>query len=172
MSYFSRPARGEAGEYYFQYIDLVADGDICTTLAAQLADTVALLERVPADRVDFRYAPGKWTVREVLGHVNDSERLYSFRAFWFARGFESALPSFEVEVAFRHASAGSRPWDDHVEEFRAIRTSSLHLFRGLPPEAWIRSGTASDNPWTVRALAWQAAGHVAHHVAILRDRYF
>lgn len=171
MIQISRPERTEADEYYFQYIDLVPDGDIRLTLEVQLADTLALLERVPADRVDYRYAPDKWSIREVLSHVNDAERLYSFRAFWFGRGFESPLPSFEVDVAMGHARAGSRPWSSHVEEFRAIRASTLQLFNGLPPDAWLRRGIASGNPWTVRALAYQAAGHVTHHMAILRTRY-
>lgn len=171
MSERSRPGRGEAAEYYFKYIDLVPDGDICDMLEAQLSDTVGALQRVPADRVDYRYAPDKWTVREVVSHLNDTERLFAFRAFWFARGFESPLPSFEQEIAMRHSGADARPWPTLVDEFRLLRGSTLLLFRHVPPAAWLRLGIASDNPFTVRALAFIGAGHVIHHMTILRERY-
>jgi hypothetical protein len=166
-----RPQRTESAAYYFTYIDLVPDGDIRATLDAQLSETVAMLGSVPADRVDHRYAPGKWSIREVLAHVNDTERAFAFRLFWFARGLEPPLPSFDQDVAARHAAAEARPWNGHVEEFRALRTATLHLVRGLPRDAWLRGGIASGNPVTVRALAYIAAGHVAHHMGILRDRY-
>jgi hypothetical protein len=171
MTADARPARTEAAEYYFKYIDLVPDGDICDTLEAQLSDTLGAFQRVPADRVEYRYAPDKWTIREVVSHVNDTERLFAFRAFWFARGFDSPLPSFEQEIAMRHAGAGARPWPTLMDEFESLRASTLLLFRHLPPEAWLRRGIASDNPFTVRALAYIGAGHVIHHMAILRDRY-
>ena len=171
MTQAHRPDSTEVAEYYWKYIDLVPDGDICATLEVQLTDTLALLERVPPERVDYRYAPDKWSTREVLSHVNDNERVFAFRAFWFARGFESPLPSFDQEIAARQAAAASRPWRSHVEEFRSIRTSTLHFFGGLPPDAWLRRGIASGNPFTVRALAYVSAGHVTHHTTILRDRY-
>ena len=166
-----RPDRGEAAEYYFKYIDLVPGDDICATLETQLGETLALLERVPSDRHDHRYAPGKWTVREVLAHVNDTERLFAFRAFWFARGFDSSLPSFDQEIAAAHAAADDRSWESLVEEFRSLRTATLLFFRHLPREAWLRRGVASDNPFTVRALAFLGAGHVLHHARILEERY-
>lgn len=166
----ARPQRGEAVPYYFGYIDLVPDGDICTVLAAQLPETLALLESIPDARHDYRYAPDKWSIREVLTHLNDTERLFAFRAFWFARGFDLALPSFDQMVAQRHAPKGET-WRDHLDEFRALRTSTVHLFRNLPDEAWERRGIASDNPFSVRALAYLAAGHVIHHMRIVRERY-
>ncbi|RPJ70299.1 MAG: DinB family protein [Acidobacteria bacterium] len=171
MTQVTRPDRNEVAEYYLKYLDLVPDADICTTLEAQLTDTLALLESVPSERVDYRYAPDKWSTREVLSHVNDNERVFAFRAFWFARGFESPLPSFDQEIAAGQAAAASRPWNSHVEEFRSIRSSTLHFFRGLPPDAWLRRGIASGNPFTVRALAYLTAGHVTHHTRILRERY-
>ena len=166
-----RPARDEAAEYYFKYIDLVADGDICALLDAQRTETVAFLERIPEERSGHRYAPGKWSVSDVLAHLNDCERLFSFRAFWFARGFDSPLPSFDQEIAARHAGAHDRSWSSHIDEFATLRAATLKLFSSLPAEAWLRRGVASDNPFTVRALAYIAAGHVAHHLAILRERY-
>jgi hypothetical protein len=167
----SRPAPDEAAPYYFTYIDRVPNGDICAILETQLTEFASLLEAVPDARVDYRYAPDKWSVREVVSHVNDTERLAAFRAFWFARGFDTPLPSFDQMIAAGHANAGGQSWADHVAEFRALRTSTLHLFRQLPPEAWLRRGIASDNPFSVRALAYVAAGHLTHHAAILRERY-
>jgi hypothetical protein len=167
----TRPDRSEAADYYFRYIDLVPDGDICSTLEAQLPEAMALFASVPPDRVDYRYAADKWTIREVLGHLNDTERLFAFRAFWFARGFDSPLPSFDQGVALTHAHAAARSWSSHLEEFRSLRTSTVLFFRNLPPEAWLRRGIASDNPFTVRALACLGAGHVTHHLRILRERY-
>jgi hypothetical protein len=103
--------------------------------------------------------------------VNDTERLFVFRAMWFARGFDSPLPSFDQEVAVSTAGADERPLRSHVEEFRAIRAATLAFFRNLPAAAWSRRGVASDNPFTVRALAYIAAGHVAHHNRVLREHY-
>jgi hypothetical protein len=171
MSDPGRPERNEAAEYYFKYIDLVPDGDIVATLDAQLAETLAALQAIPPGRVDYRYAPDKWSIREVVCHLNDTERLFAFRALWFARGFDSPLPSFDQHVALRHAGADGRSWSSLVEEFGALRASTVHFFRGLPPQAWLRRGIASDNPFSVRALAYLGAGHVAHHLGILRDRY-
>ncbi len=167
----TRPDRSEAAEYYFTYIDQVPDGDIREILAAQAADTVALLERIPEARADHRYAPDKWTMRESISHVNDTERLFAFRAFWFARGFDSPLPSFDQNVAIAAAAAAARPLAAHVDEFRAVRAATVTFFRGLPDEAWRRSGTASGNRFSVRALAWLAAGHELHHIRILKERY-
>jgi hypothetical protein len=107
----------------------------------------------------------------VLGHLNDTERLFVARAFWFARGFDAALPSFDQNIAMRASGADERSWASHVDEFRAIRGATLVLFEQLPAEAWLRRGVASDNPFTVRALAFIAAGHVVHHTTILRERY-
>jgi hypothetical protein len=101
----------------------------------------------------------------------DGERVFMFRALWFARGFEDPLPSFDQEIGFKAAESDKVSWRSHVDEFRAIRSATLALFRNLPEEAWLHSGIASDNPVTVRALAYIVAGHVSHHLAILRERY-
>ena len=166
-----RPARDEAAEYYFKYIDLVPAGDICAILEAQRTETLAFLRSIPAERASHRYAPDKWSVSGVLAHVNDCERLFALRAFWFARGFDSPLPSFDQEVAARNDGADTRSLASHVDEFDVLRRASLDLLRFLPEEAWLRRGIASDNPFTVRALAFIAAGHVIHHRRILTDRY-
>lgn len=165
------PRRHEAAAYYFSYIDQVPPGDVCATLTRQHAEVLELFDGVPEHQASHRYAPGKWSVAEVVNHLSDTERVLAFRAFWFARGFDTALPSFEQEVASYHAGADRRSLRQHVDDFGAVRAATLNLFRHLPAEAWERRGIASDNPFTVRALAFIIAGHVAHHVAILKDRY-
>jgi DinB superfamily len=167
----TRPDRGEAAEYYFTYIDQVGPGDIRDVLDAQVTDTLALFRTIDDERSQHRYGPDKWSIRELLGHVNDAERLFTFRAFWFARGFDIPLPSFDQDVAVSFAGADERSWTSHIEEFRAIRAASSALFRSLPDDAWTRRGIASGNPFSVRALAYITAGHVAHHVRILKERY-
>ena len=166
-----KPDRTEAAEYYFRYIDLVPEADITRTLAAQAGDTVALLRGISEKDSLHRYAPDKWSIRQVVGHVNDTERLFVFRAFWFARGFDTPLPSFDQNVAIAGADFDDRSWSSLVDEFAAVRAGTRSFFEHLAPEAWDRRGIASDNPFTVRALAYIAAGHVSHHAAILQDRY-
>ena len=165
------PDSTEAAEYYFRYINQVPAGDICEILESQLGETLAELEGVSEERSLHRYAPDKWSYRQVLGHLNDVERLFTFRAFWFARGFDSPLPSFDEGYAMTTCGADERSWRSHLEEFRQVRGSSITLFRHLPADAWTRRGTASGNPFSVRALAWLLAGHLIHHVKILRERY-
>jgi hypothetical protein len=165
------PDRTEAAEYYFTYIDRVAAGDICEILRAQQAETVAFLRGIDDAKSLHRYAPDRWSIREVVSHLNDTERVFTFRAFWFSRGFDDALPSFDQNIAVAGAGADARSWSSHIEEFDAIRTSTLSFFENLPAEAWMRRGIASGNPFTVRALAYITAGHVTHHVAVLRGRY-
>jgi hypothetical protein len=165
------PDRREAPDYYFKYIDQVRPGDICEILRTQATDVCALFDGIADEESRQRYAPGKWTIREVVGHLNDTERLFVFRAMWFARGFDSPLPSFEPDAAAAAAGADGRSWRSLVDEFRAIRASTVAFFSSLPSEAWARRGVASDNTFSVRALAYIAAGHVAHHAAILRSQY-
>jgi hypothetical protein len=166
-----RPERTEAEPYYFRYIDQVPGEDVLAVLNSQLEETPAFLSGVSEEKSLHRYGPDKWTMRQVLNHVNDCERLFGARAFWFARGFDSPLPSFDQIVCAAAAQADEVPWARHVEEFRAVRRATLSLFGNLPAEAWTRSGIASGYVFSVRALAWIAAGHTTHHIGILRDRY-
>ena len=166
-----RPERTEAEPYYFRYIDQVPGDDVLGVLASQLEETPAFLSGVSEEESLHRYGPDKWTMRQVLNHVNDCERLFAARAFWFARGFDSPLPSFDQIVSASAAGADEVPWVRHVEEFHAVRRATLSFFGNLPAEAWTRSGIASGYVFSVRALAWIAAGHTTHHVGILRDRY-
>lgn len=171
MHAIAPPNRDEAAEYYFKYIDLVPAGDIVDTLRDQEDDVVVTLAQLSTEQSLARYAAGKWSVREVMGHVNDCERLFAFRALWFARGFETPLPNFEQSVAVAAADADHHPLPAHVNEFLALRKSTVAFFEHLPAAAWDRRGTASGNPFSVRALAYLAAGHVIHHLNVLRDRY-
>jgi hypothetical protein len=165
------PERTEAAEYYFTYIDRIASGDILGTLQTQLDETMAFLRAISEEKSLHRYAPGKWTIREALNHVTDTERAFGFRALWFARGFDTPLPSYDQNIAAAGARANDYSWSSHIEDFRAVRQATLTFFRNLPDDAWMRSGIASGNPFTVRALAYITAGHAAHHIAIVRERY-
>lgn len=165
------PERTEAAPYYFRYIDRISNDDIVGELEAQLTQTLGLLAGVSEVRSLHRYAPGKWSIRQVVNHVCDCELVFLFRAFWFARGFDSPLPSYDQEISAAAAGADESSWASHVEQFRGIRLATLAFFRSLPEEAWMRGGIASGNFFTVRALAYIVAGHVGHHAAILRERY-
>ncbi|MDP9191297.1 MAG: DinB family protein [Acidobacteriota bacterium] len=170
-SSIGRPERDEAIEYYHPYIDLVPDGDIRLTLDVQKQETLSFLGSIPEALATHRYAPEKWSVSEVVGHVNDCERLYTMRAFWFARAMDAPLPSFHSDLAVKTSGSADRSLSSLVEELASIRASSIDLFRNLPPEAWLRRGVASDYQFSVRALAYITAGHVLHHTQILKARY-
>jgi len=163
-----RPARTEAAAYYFTYIDKVQSEDILPFLSEQLERVGNFLAGIGEERSLFRYAPGKWSIRELLNHVNDTERVFAMRALWFARGFETPLASFDQEIAVGHSNADAVSWSTWVEDFRRVRLASISLFENLPSEAWMRAGIASDNKVTVRALAYIIAGHVEHHLGIVR----
>ena len=167
----TRPQPTEAASYYSQYIDLITSDEIVPAIKDQFGRTVRILEGISEEQSLKSYAPGKWTIREVLNHVNDGERLFLWRAFWFARGFHDALPSFDQEIAAQFANANATPWASLVEEFKTVRAATISFFEHMPEEAWSRSGIASDNPVTVRAIAYIIAGHVAHHVNVLNQKY-
>lgn len=167
----TRPQPTEAASYYSEYIDLITSDEIVPAFKDQFAQTVQLLEGISEEQSLKSYAPGKWTIREVLNHVNDGERLFLSRAFWFARGFQDAMPSFEQDIAVKFARANETSWASLVEEFKAVRAATISFFDNLPEDAWSRSGIASDNPVTVRAIAYIIAGHVAHHVNVLNEKY-
>jgi hypothetical protein len=166
-----RPEKNEAAPYYFMYIDRVQSDNIVAAIEAQMDETLVFLRAISEAQSLHRYAPEKWSVRQVLNHLNDAERVFTFRAFWFARGFDSPLPGMDQNTCAAAAGADEVSWAGQVEEFRAIRMATTAFFKNLPAEAWARSGVASDNPFTVRALAYIVAGHVVHHRAILEERY-
>lgn len=166
-----RPQSSEAAPYYFAYIKQVVGDDALEILENQLVEFLPFLIGISEETSLHRYAPEKWSIRQVLNHVTDTERSLAFRALWFARRFATPLPSYDQNIAAAGAEADRVPWGEHVEEFRRVRLATLSLFRNMPQEAWLRSGVASDNPFTVRSLAYIIAGHLAHHGAILRERY-
>jgi uncharacterized damage-inducible protein DinB len=165
------PEPAEAVPYYATYIQYVTSGDILGVLETQLADALTFFRSISDEKSLHRYAADKWTIREALNHITDAERVFSHRAMWFARKFDTPLPSFDQGIAVAASHANEIAWPSHIEEFRAVRLATLALFRNLPREAWMRSGTASGNPFTVRALAYIVAGHLAHHRKILEERY-
>jgi hypothetical protein len=166
-----RPEKTEAAPSYFTYIDRVSGDDPMPVLESQWEELSPLLSAISEEKSLYRYAPEKWSIRQLLNHLTDTERAFAFRALWFARGFDSPLPGFDQDIAASGARADAIAWAAHVEEFRRVRLSTVSLFRNMPPDAWMKTGIASDNLFTVRALAFIIAGHVAHHAAILRERY-
>lgn len=166
-----RPETTEAAPYYFTYINQVTGDDPLATLESQLPESVNFFLTISDEKSLHRYAPDKWSIRQVLSHIADAERSFAFRALWFARGFDTQLPSFDQNIAVAGAQADNYTWATHIEDFRRVRLASLSLFASLPPEAWMRRGIASDNPFSVRSLAFIAAGHLSHHLRILRERY-
>ncbi len=165
------PHATEHGEYYARYIARVPAGDVVETLDAQLRDTRALLASFGDARADHRYAPGKWTVKEVVGHIADAERIFAYRALRVARGDATPLPSFDENAYVAHAGFALRPLSDLVRELELVRQSTVALFAGMDDDAVVRLGTASGAPVTPRAAAYVIAGHELHHAAILRERY-
>ena len=168
------PARPEASEYapyYERYVSLVPDGDVVETLARQNEEVLALFGGITEERAGFRYEPGKWSIKEVVGHVIDTERVFAYRALAIARGDRAALPGMDQEEYMAGSDFDARTLADLAEEFSHLRRANVLMLRGLPPGAWSRRGVASGNEVTVRALAYIIAGHVAHHVQVLRTRY-
>jgi hypothetical protein len=166
-----RPAPGEYLPYYDRYIGGVPDGELLVLLRDQLAETEALLREFTGARADYRYASDKWSVKEVVGHMTDAERIFAYRALRFARGDRTPLPGFEENEYVRGANFAARALPEIAGEFRSVRMASITLFAGLSEEALMRRGRANDAEVTVRALAWIIAGHERHHAKILRERY-
>jgi DinB superfamily len=167
----TRPQANEAATYYSRYIDLITDEDIVSRLKSQLGETTSFLSKISDEQSLNTYAPGKWTIRQVLNHVNDAERVFASRAFWFARGLPDALPGFDQDVCVESAGANDVSWSDLTNEFSNVRQSTISLFENLPAQTWMRTGVASDNPFTVNALGYIIAGHVSHHCNVIQERY-
>jgi DinB superfamily len=167
-----RPETTEAAPYYFTYINQVTGDDVLATLESHLPESLAYFSTISEEKSLHRCAPDKWSIRQVLNHITDTERSFTFRALWFARGFDTPLPSYDQNIATAGALADNYSWASHIEDFRRVRLATLSLFANMPLDAWMRRGIASDNPFTVRSLAYITAGHLAHHLRILRERYF
>jgi uncharacterized damage-inducible protein DinB len=171
MAYDQRPEPGEFESFYQPYISLVPPGDIVALLATQLDDTTAMIRELTDRQALHAYAPGKWSIKQVIGHVADAERVFAYRALRFARGDATPLAGFEENSFAAAGDFDARPLASLIAEFAAVRHASVALFAGLPEDAWTRAGTANDQHVTVRALAWITAGHELHHRGILSSRY-
>ncbi|HEY7545594.1 MAG TPA: DinB family protein [Blastocatellia bacterium] len=167
----NRPDATEYAPYYGKYIDRVADGDILATLNQQIDDTLALLRSLSPAQSDSRYAPDKWSIKEVVGHLIDTERIFAYRALRIARNDQTPLAGFEQNDYVTNAAFSLCEMKDLASEFEHVRRASVYLFRHLDGQAWDRRGVASDNEVSVRALAWMLAGHELHHLGIVRERY-
>jgi hypothetical protein len=168
MSMLTRPNPTEYAEFYKNYIARVPEGPVLDFLAKQLGDYRQLLVGVSDEAASTAPAPGKWSIKEVLGHLCDTERIMSYRALRFARGDAGELRGFEQDDYVREAQSNSRTVDDLLTEFESIRKATIALFGSLPPEAEMRAGIANGNKVTVRALAYIAAGHAQHHFELLK----
>ena len=166
-----RPAENDYPEYFRKYVSLVPEDDILAVLEPQVALIDRLPARVGAAKETFAYAPGKWSVREMLGHINDAERVFAYRALTFSRFNAISLPGFDEETWTPHGHFGGVPLRELADEFVALRRANLQMLRRLEEPQWQAGGQGDNKPITVRALAYVMAGHVRHHLGILRDRY-
>ncbi len=172
MILITRPSTDEYGPFYETYLQHVPAGvDVVAMLTDQGATTARLVAGITPAQAAYRYAPGKWSVKQVLAHLADTERVFTFRALWFARGEESALPGMDENLWGESAGADRREVGDLGRELSTLRRLSLDLFASFPAEAWDRRGVASERVLSVRAVPWIIAGHECHHLEILRERY-
>jgi DinB superfamily len=167
----TRPQPSEYDAYFETYVSKVPEAEVLPVLAAQGEELGRAMAAVGEEQAGFRYAIGKWSIKEVVGHLVDTERLMVYRALCFARGERQMLPGFDENAYMAGAEFDTVPLGELVEEFRLERGANLLFFRHLRPEGWRRSGTANSRALSVRALAYIMAGHVRHHLLVLRDRY-
>jgi len=167
----TRPNSNEYAEYYDRYVSLVPEGDIVVTLERQLDSTLALLRSIDESTACKRYAPDKWSIKEVVGHMIDAERVFIYRALCFARNDNTPIAGFEQDDYVRNAKSDQRQLADLASEFDIVRKGSISLFRTFDDEEWSRIGRASDAECSVRALAYMIAGHEVHHINVLKTRY-
>ncbi len=167
----NRPKTGDYPPFYENYIALVPEGEFLETLKGQLGDWERILGGVSETGADFRYAAGKWSIKELLGHVTDGERIFSYRLMRIARGDQTPLPGFEQDDYVRTANASARRKNDLLEEFAAVRRATIALVNSLDDAAWLRRGVANQKEVTAVALAFIIAGHERHHRMIVEERY-
>src|SRR5215831_4539219 len=167
----NRPSQAEYAPYYQSYIDQVSETDIMQVLRSELDDLDVLLGSVPAEKETYAYADGKWTIRQIVGHLIDGERVFGYRALCIARGEKQNLPGFEQDDYLQTSPYNHIALEDLLSEMRLVRLSNLAMFRSLDEEAWSRVGLANNNEVSVRALAYIMAGHTRHHMKVLKQRY-
>ena len=167
----NRPAKCDYATYYEKYVALVPGGDFLETLEEQRSTLLRLLSPLTDGQAEFRYAPGKWSIKEVVGHINDAERIFAYRLLRIARGDRTPLASFEQDGYIETGNFSARQLADLLEEFSAVRRASITLMRSLDDKAWMRRGTASQKEITALALGFIIAGHERHHCNILQECY-
>jgi hypothetical protein len=165
------PRPDEYFEYYGRYIALVPPGDVRQLLVTQLQETTGMLSGVSDARAERAYAPGKWTLKEAIGHVSDTERVFAYRLLRIARGDATPLPGFEQDEWVPMSGANGRSMASLLAEFSAVRSATVQLATSLSDEAWLRRGTASGHAISARALAYLCAGHERHHQQVMREKY-
>ena len=166
-----RPAPEEYASFYQGYVARVPDGDVVEALIGGAEIAAALLSDIPEEVAMRAYATGKWTLKEVVLHCADAERIFSYRALRVARGDTTELPGWDEQHYAPMSGANARPFESLLDEFESVREASVTLFEGLPAAAWTRRGVANGQEVTVRAIAWIAAGHLLHHLAVVQERY-
>lgn len=165
------PDASEYNSYYGRYISLVKTDNIVSTLRDQIDQTLAILKRIDESRANHSYAPGKWSVKQLLGHMSDTERIFAYRALRISRNDKTPIEGFEQDDYVRSGPFQNVPWAELVDEFTTVRHATVPVFATLSEEAWSRRGTASGNEVSVRALAFIIAGHELHHRNVLREKY-
>ncbi|MWV42972.1 DUF664 domain-containing protein [Paenibacillus sp. HJL G12] len=166
-----RPSSTEYNSYFDRYIRLVPDGHVTDILENSLQETSKLYSSLTKDQADFRHAPDKWSLKEVLGHITDNERIMSYRLLRIARGDQTPLPGYDQDELMKVAAFDACQLTNLVDEYRLVRQSTLALLRGLPSEAWTRTGTVGGRESSARAWAYIMAGHELHHMNVIRDKY-
>lgn len=166
-----RPAPSEYSDFQQPYVSKVPEDDPLAPMSVQPDELAALLSVVSEHNAGYRYAPGKWSIRQTIGHLSDTERILSYRAVCIARGEQGSLLAFDEDAYVAHAAFDDRTFEDLTAEFVAVRASTRHLFRHLDRDAWLRIGTANGKPISVRALVYVIVGHARHHMGILGERY-
>lgn len=166
----NKPQAEEFAPFYKTYVDLIEDGDILKTISRQ-ADYCATFFETFADRGDYRYDADKWTVKQLLLHIIDAERIFSYRMVRISRGDKTPLAGFDQDIFADAAPVDHRTVEDIIAEFMAVRSGTFTLLKSLVPEQWLLTGIASDSEISVRSIAYVIAGHCAHHISILKERY-
>ena len=166
-----RPAETDYAPAFAGYVSLVPEDDVLSVIESQSSETQRLISSLDEQRAMHRYAEGKWSVKQVIGHLTDGERVFGYRAMCIARGEANSLPGFDENEYMKYANFDSWRLGDLAESYALVRRSNIVLFRNFDDEAWDRRGIANDNPVTVRALAYVIAGHERHHLKVLRERY-
>jgi DinB family protein len=166
-----RPEPTEYAEYYGKYTGRIPGTNVLPVLEQQLESTLALFRKIDERKAEFQYAPGKWSIKQLVGHIIDSERVFAYRALVFSRNDTTALPGFDQDKWAGQSNYSGLTMAEITAEFEAVRRATIALFRNVEPAAWNRKGTANGKEVTVRALAFITAGHLDHHIEILKSRY-